>query len=200
MIAKAASALFYDIAVWYLVWVCGRVGVCVCGGMNDAMGSSTGVKLFRLSFSTGSPSRKTQSKKVESIKPFFDCCVRKPDLGFSRNRPFSTDKSDWVRNGLRSPGGIHNLDGHVWCSSGNCSLYFPFRFCCITLFGTRVVLLLCSFFLFCFSFFFSLFFSLVWSGLFCCVLVLGTLALPLLYLAELRLFGLLCLTVCDHIE
>ena len=34
MIAKAASALLYDTAVWYLVWVCGtwygRVGVWVC--------------------------------------------------------------------------------------------------------------------------------------------------------------------------
>ena len=34
-----------------------------------------------LTFSTGSPSQKTQSKKVESKKLFFDC-VRKPDLGF----------------------------------------------------------------------------------------------------------------------
>ena len=69
------------------------------------------VKLFRLSFSTGtipsrnltfstgSPSRKTQSKKVESTKLFFDC-VRKPDLGLSRKRPFSTEKSDCVRNCL----------------------------------------------------------------------------------------------------
>ena len=28
VIAKAASALLYDTAVWYLVWVCGRAGVC----------------------------------------------------------------------------------------------------------------------------------------------------------------------------
>ena len=34
-------------------------------------------------------------------KPFFDC-VRKPGLGFSRKRPFSTDKSDCIRNGLRA--------------------------------------------------------------------------------------------------
>ena len=65
----------------------------------------TSVPLFQLSFSmsfsTGSPSRKTQSKKVESKRPFFDC-VRKPDLGFSRKRPFSTDKSDCIRNGLRA--------------------------------------------------------------------------------------------------
>ena len=51
----------------------------------------TRVKLFRLSFSTGSPSRKTQPKKVESKKLFFDC-VRTPDLGLSRKRPFSADK------------------------------------------------------------------------------------------------------------
>ena len=51
------------------------------------------------SFSTGSPSRKTQSKKVEPKKLFFDC-VRKLGLGFSRKRPFSTGKADCVRNGL----------------------------------------------------------------------------------------------------
>ena len=48
-----------------------------CGGMSDAMDEKTGVKLFRLRFSTitqekkyftGPPSRKTQSKKVESRK------------------------------------------------------------------------------------------------------------------------------------
>ena len=42
------------------------------------------------------PSRKIQSKKVESKKPFLDC-VRKPDLGFSRKRPFSTGLFfDWI--------------------------------------------------------------------------------------------------------
>ena len=40
-------------------------------------------------------------KKAESRKPFFDR-VRKPDSGFSRKRPFSTDKSDCVRNCLRT--------------------------------------------------------------------------------------------------
>ena len=59
----------------------------------------TRVKVFRLSFSTGSASRNSPSKKVEPKKPFFDC-VRKPGLGFSRKRPFSTDKSDCIRNGL----------------------------------------------------------------------------------------------------
>ena len=47
--------------------------------------------------STESPSRKIQSKKVESKNAFFDC-VRKPDLGFIRKRPFSTDKSDRIRS------------------------------------------------------------------------------------------------------
>ena len=48
------------------------------------------------SFSTGSASRNSQSKKVESKKPFFDC-VRKPDLGLSRKRPFSTGVFfDWI--------------------------------------------------------------------------------------------------------
>ena len=28
VLAKAASPLLYDTAVWYLVWVCGRVSVC----------------------------------------------------------------------------------------------------------------------------------------------------------------------------
>ena len=64
------------------------------------MGSKSGVKLFRLSFSNGFASRNSQSKKVESKKPFFHC-VRNPDLGFSRKRPFSTDKYGCIRNGLR---------------------------------------------------------------------------------------------------
>ena len=33
IVAKLASALLYDTAVmWYLVWVCGRVGVCFVVG------------------------------------------------------------------------------------------------------------------------------------------------------------------------
>ena len=80
--------------------------------MSDAIGSKNTYKTFsteffdcriqskKLSFSTGSASRNSQSKKVESKKPFSDC-VRMPDLGFSRKRPFSTDKSDCIRNGLR---------------------------------------------------------------------------------------------------
>ena len=95
--AKPASALLYDATVWYLVWVRGRV--CFVVGLAMRWAQKTGRKLFRPSFSTWLPSRKTQSKKVESKKPLFDC-VRKPDLGFSRKRPFSTDKSDCVINGL----------------------------------------------------------------------------------------------------
>ena len=32
VIGKEASALSYDTAVWYLVWMCGRVGVCFVVG------------------------------------------------------------------------------------------------------------------------------------------------------------------------
>ena len=79
--------------------------------MSDAIGSKNTCKTFstelfgwriqskKSSFSTGSASRNSQSKKVESRKPVFDC-VRKPDLGFSRKRPFSIDKFDCIRNGL----------------------------------------------------------------------------------------------------
>ena len=47
VIAKAASALLYDTAVWYLVWVCGRV---FCGGMSDEMGSKHRCKTFSTEF------------------------------------------------------------------------------------------------------------------------------------------------------
>ena len=72
---------------------------------------NTGVELFRLTFSTGrfsrksgdfstgSASKKTQRKKIDFKKTFLDC-VRKPNLGSSRKRPFSTEKSNCVRNGL----------------------------------------------------------------------------------------------------
>ena len=70
----------------------------------------TRVKFFRPSFSTGGCSRQSRvfrldqpvgifsRKKLSRKKPFFDC-VRKLDLGFSRKRPFSPDKSDCIRNG-----------------------------------------------------------------------------------------------------
>ena len=46
VIAKAASAQLYDTAVWYLVWVCGHVGMCFDGEMSDAMGSKIRGKTF----------------------------------------------------------------------------------------------------------------------------------------------------------
>ena len=55
--------------------------------MSDAVGSKNTLKI--------------QSKIVDSKKLFFDC-VRKPDLGFSRKRPFSADKSDCIGNGLKA--------------------------------------------------------------------------------------------------
>ena len=76
------------------VWACGCV---LCGGVNDAMGSKIRCKKFSTeffdgqiqskesSFSTESPSRKTQSKKVESKKPLFNC-VRKPGASVERGR------------------------------------------------------------------------------------------------------------------
>ena len=97
--------------------------------MSDAMGSKNRCRTFsteffdgeiqskKSRFSTGSPSRKTQSKKNESKKPFFDC-VRKPDLGFSRKRPFSTDKSDCVRNGLTNMLSIHKRKLNIQICQG----------------------------------------------------------------------------------
>ena len=79
--------------------------------MGDAIGSKNTCKTFstefcdwripskKSSFSTVSASRHSQSKTVGSRKPFFDC-ITKHDSGFSRKRPFSTDKSDSIRNGL----------------------------------------------------------------------------------------------------
>ena len=100
-IAKPASApcMILQCGTWYgcvAAWPCGCV---FGGGMGDAIGSKNTRKTFSTEFSTGSASRNSQSKKVESNTPFFNC-VRKPDLGFSRKRPFSTDKSNCIRNGL----------------------------------------------------------------------------------------------------
>ena len=84
----------------------------VDGGMGDAIGSKNTcntcsteffdwrIQSKKSSFSTRSASRNSQSKNVESKKKPFFGCVRKPDLGFSRKRPFSTDKSDCMINGL----------------------------------------------------------------------------------------------------
>ena len=86
------------------------------GGMSDAMGSIIWGKTFSTEFfdwrisskkSRGfrldpSASRNSQSKKFESTKPFFDC-MRKLVSGLCQKRPFSTDKSDCLRNGPSSP-------------------------------------------------------------------------------------------------
>ena len=90
-IAKPAPApcMILQCGTWYgyvAVWPCG----CVLGGeISDAIGSINTCKTFsteffdwriqskKSSFSTGSASRNSQSKKIESKKPFFDC-VRKP--------------------------------------------------------------------------------------------------------------------------
>ena len=81
--------------------------------MSDAIGSKNECKYFSAEFfnwriqskksssSTGSASRTSLSKNVESKKPFFDC-VRMSDLGFSQKGLFSTDKSDCTTNGLRA--------------------------------------------------------------------------------------------------
>ena len=113
--SQASVSALYDTAVWYLVRVCGRVAVWPCGcvfvcGMSDAIGSKNTCKTFSTEFfdwrilsknSTGSATRNSQSKKVQLKKLSFDC-VRKLDfLGFSRKKPFSTDKSDCIRNGLK---------------------------------------------------------------------------------------------------
>ena len=77
----------------------------------------TRVNFFRLIFRLADPVEKVkffnwipQSKnsveKVESKKLLFDG-VRKPDLGFSQKGPFSTDKSDSVRNSLRKKNEIN---------------------------------------------------------------------------------------------
>ena len=82
---------------------------------------------------------------------------------------------------------------HVRCFS--CSLSFPIflhhilqKTCRLFCFVSFV-----PFFSSIFFFFLSLFLS--WSGLFGSVLVPGTLAFHMLYVDELRLFGLLCFTV-----
>ena len=57
VMANRAPALLYDIAVWYLVWV--------CGGMSNAMGSKNNSKTFRLSFSSGRSSRNNQAFRLD---------------------------------------------------------------------------------------------------------------------------------------
>ena len=141
VIATPASApcMILRCGTWYgcvAVWPCGCV---FGGGINDAIGSKNTCKTFwtkffewrvqskNSSFSTGSASRNSQSKKVESKKPFFDC-VRKLDLGFSRKRSFSTDKSDCVRNGLRPTIRDMKLEGVLFLGSSTQNRYRDLRF------------------------------------------------------------------------
>ena len=102
-------------------------------------------------------------------------------MGFSRKRPFSTDKPDCVRNGLA----VHNTEYYL--ALPNTSEYYL-----ILPNSSHSSEHLSFVFLFSFSLF-------SWSGLFCCVVVTGALTFHLLYLDELRLFGILCFTVvCGH--
>ena len=116
-IGRPASApcMILQCGTWYgcvAVWPCGCVFS--CGGMSNAIGSENTCKTFRLSFSTEGSSLKSRvlqldppvgilgKKKMRRKKPFPDC-VRKPDLGFSRKRLFSTNKSDCIRNSIIRP-------------------------------------------------------------------------------------------------
>ena len=63
VIAKAASALLYHTAVWYLV--CMGVWRVLWWDERYAMGSKTGVKLFRLTFSTDRSSRKSHVFRLD---------------------------------------------------------------------------------------------------------------------------------------
>ena len=74
--------------VCYLMWVCYLLSHTVTFPLANPVEKS---------FSTGSASRKTRSKKLESKKLFFGC-IRKPDWGLSQKRPFSADKSDCNKN------------------------------------------------------------------------------------------------------
>ena len=65
VIAKAASALLYDTAVWYLVWVCGHMRV-FCGGMSDAMGSKNSCKTFSTEFFDWQIQSKSQVFRLDS--------------------------------------------------------------------------------------------------------------------------------------
>ena len=92
VIAKPASApcMILQCGTWYgcvLVWPCGCV---FGGGMSDAIGSKNPCKTFSTEFFDW------RSEKVEYRFIRLD-----PPVGIlSRKRPFSTDKSDCIRNGL----------------------------------------------------------------------------------------------------
>ena len=86
------------------LWACGSV---FGGGTSDVMGSKTACKtfsteffdywqipsesgVFRLDPPVGKLSRKQLSRNNAFLRLL---CNRKPDLGFSRKRPFSTGNS-----------------------------------------------------------------------------------------------------------
>ena len=92
--------------------------------------------------------------------------------------------------------------------AGIFSLFFVlFRPCnsCLFLFRVHVILLAALVILrhvvqnSC-RFLFVLFFLVLWSGLFCCVLVPGTLAFHLLCVDKLQSFLFFSVSVCDHIS
>ena len=58
VIGKPASALLYDTAVWYLVWVRGRVGVCFAVGRAMRWVQTTGVNFFDRVFRLADPVEK----------------------------------------------------------------------------------------------------------------------------------------------
>ena len=142
-VAKPASApcMILQCGTWYgcaAVWPCG----CVFGGrMSGAIGSKNTCKTFSTEFFY--PVEKVEffdwirlseilkSKKVESKNTFFDC-IRKPDLGFSQKRPFSTDKSDRIRNSLKCA----IFFSCITCHALGSGPHFLFLFYCLVLTST----------------------------------------------------------------
>ena len=80
VIAKAASALLYDTAVWFVP----GMGVWACGEMSDAMGSKKMCKKIPSELSTDRSSRKS---RVFRLDPPVGKRSRKK---LSRKNPFST--------------------------------------------------------------------------------------------------------------
>ena len=131
VLVKPASALLYDAAVWYLVWVCGRVGVWWWDERCD--GFKTHVIFFLTEFfyqqiqskkstsSTGFSGRKIQSKKFNR-KIFFGR-VRKARLGLrSKKAVFDCQlRLCTVGNGLKALFSLlstHRSDFYVYISIG----------------------------------------------------------------------------------
>ena len=102
------------------------------GGTSDDGFQKTRVKLLRLSISTGTSSRKTQLKNVES-KQLFSDCAKKHDLGFSQQRMVTADKSDcvsdcltkhYLANVLRIYKGSARMPNVGQGSTSNCSIHY----------------------------------------------------------------------------